>query len=216
MPARNDSFFTKTSARRPPTARQPECSSPGTPRRWPSAPMAWRRRLFRQPPPPGARSTSAHRLARHAVAGATGGGRDCRRSLRLRESIEPAEVAQLVNAGLFNADTSLLAHPRSLGPVDQRSSLRLGSAIAFADGRVAVGAPIRGNGFAIVYPHESIASKEITVGSGQDVRAISNSWGPAVVTNLPAYQPSTIPIDVADLPVGYQPRRRDVRYRRTL
>jgi len=33
--------------------------------------------------------------------------------------IEPAEVAQLVNAGLFNADTSLLAHPRSLGPVDK-------------------------------------------------------------------------------------------------
>jgi outer membrane usher protein len=87
--------------------------------------------------------------------------------------------------------------------VDQRSSLRVGSAIAFADGRVAVGAPIRGNGFAIVYPHESIASKEITVGSGQDVRARSDSWGPAVVTNLPAYQPSTIPIDVADLPVGY-------------
>lgn len=85
----------------------------------------------------------------------------------------------------------------------QRTSLRVGSAIAFADGKVAVGAPIRGNAFAIVYPHESLAGKDILVGSLDQIRAKADRFGPAVVTDLPAYSGTTLAIDVADLPVGY-------------
>jgi outer membrane usher protein len=90
-----------------------------------------------------------------------------------------------------------------LQPGQQRTSLQVGTSIAFADGHVAIGAPITGDAFAIVYPHESIADKTITVGSDDDVRAVADGWGPAVVTNLPAYAPSTIPVDADDLPTGY-------------
>jgi outer membrane usher protein len=89
------------------------------------------------------------------------------------------------------------------GDADQRTSARVGTSLAFADGKFGVGQPIRGNGFAVVYPHESIQGKEITVGTGEDVRARANGWGNAVVADVPAYSPSSIPIDVADLPVGY-------------
>jgi len=73
----------------------------------------------------------------------------------------------------------------------------------FADGRFGVSQPVRGNGFAILYPHESIAGKTVTVGSQEEVQARSDWLGPAVVANIPAYTTSNLPIDVADLPVGY-------------
>ena len=85
----------------------------------------------------------------------------------------------------------------------QHSSLSFGTAIAFADGHAAIGPPVRGDGFAIVYPHPSIAGKEITVGTNEDIRAKSDGLGPALVTNVPAYTQSSLPVDVADLPLGY-------------
>ena len=88
-------------------------------------------------------------------------------------------------------------------PTDQRTSVRVGTALAFADGKFGIGQPIRGNGFAIVYPHESIGDKTVTVGTGDDVRARTDWLGAAVVPDVPAYSSSTIPVDVADLPVGY-------------
>jgi outer membrane usher protein len=99
-------------------------------------------------------------------------------------------------------DGASLSH-FSLEPTDQRSSLRVGTALAFADGKLGIGQPIRGNGFAIVYPHENIGDKTVTVGTGDDVRARTDWLGPAVVPDVPAYSASSIPIDVADLPVGY-------------
>lgn len=85
----------------------------------------------------------------------------------------------------------------------QRTSLRVGTAIAFAGDKVAVGAPVRGGAFAIVAPHESIAGKEIIVGTPDNVRAKADGLGNALVTDIPAYNPTTVPIDVADLPIGY-------------
>lgn len=88
-------------------------------------------------------------------------------------------------------------------PTDQRTSVRVGTALVFADGAFGVSQPIRGNGFAIVQPHESIADKTVSVGTGEDVRAKSDWLGPAVVADVPAYTNTTIPVDVADLPIGY-------------
>lgn len=85
----------------------------------------------------------------------------------------------------------------------QRSSLRIGTAVAFADGAIAIGPPIRGGAFAIVNPHESIAGKEIVIGDAERPRARSDWLGPALVTDLPAYHPASLPVDVADLPIGY-------------
>jgi outer membrane usher protein len=88
-------------------------------------------------------------------------------------------------------------------PLEQRSSLRVGTSVVFADGKFGIGQPVRGNGFAIIYPHDSIAKNAISVGTGEDVRAHSDFLGYPVVTDIPAYTRSTIPIDVADLPIGY-------------
>ena len=88
-------------------------------------------------------------------------------------------------------------------PSDQRTTVRVGTALVFADGHFGLGAPIRSNGFAIVTPHESIAEKEVTVGAPDFVRARSGALGPAVITDIPAYTPTVLPIDVADLPLGY-------------
>ncbi len=85
----------------------------------------------------------------------------------------------------------------------QRALVRAGSSIVFADGKVAIGAPVRSGSFAIISPHESIAGKEITVGEADSMRAKSDWLGPAVVTDLPSYSPSSIGIDVANLPTGY-------------
>jgi outer membrane usher protein len=110
-----------------------------------------------------------------------------------------AEVRVMHSTGLsgvsydvFNADAG-----------DQRTSLRIGSAVVFADGHVAVGAPVRGGAFALVYPHSSIADKEVSVGGDGYAVAQADSLGPAVVGGLPAYLPSTVAVDVADLPLGY-------------
>lgn len=84
----------------------------------------------------------------------------------------------------------------------QRTSVRAGASIAFADGKVAIGAPIRG-GFAIIHPHKSLEGKEIRVGSENHTLAKADSWGPAVVPNLPAYAQTTLPVDVDQLPLGY-------------
>ncbi|MEQ1672039.1 MAG: fimbria/pilus outer membrane usher protein, partial [Hyphomicrobium sp.] len=71
----------------------------------------------------------------------------------------------------------------------QRTSLRAGTAIAFAGGKFAIGAPVRGGAFAIVAPHESIANKDIMVGAPGNERAAANAWGNALVTDIPAYMP---------------------------
>jgi outer membrane usher protein len=86
---------------------------------------------------------------------------------------------------------------------EQRSSLRLGTGLAFAGSRFAMGQPIRGGAFAIVHPHESLADKEVVIGGNGEVRARANEFGPALVPDLPVYTPNSIPVDVADLPVGY-------------
>ncbi len=79
----------------------------------------------------------------------------------------------------------------------------LGAGRDFADGAFGIGQPVRGNGFAIVEAHQSIAGKTVTVGAGEDVRARSDWLGSAVVSDVPAYTNSTLAVDVADLPVGY-------------
>jgi outer membrane usher protein len=86
--------------------------------------------------------------------------------------------------------------------VDQRTTLTAGTAVAFADGAFAVGRPI-GNGFAIVEPHTSLDGSTITIGAQSRNGAASDFLGPALVSDLSPYSAAHLPIDVADLPVGY-------------
>lgn len=102
-----------------------------------------------------------------------------------------------------NADLAGPLPGQSRSTTFQRSTLRIASSIAFADGVVAVGAPIRGNAFALIHPHASLASKKIVAGSFEHARAYADQYGPGVVGDLPAYSQTSIPIDVDGLPVGY-------------
>ncbi len=100
------------------------------------------------------------------------------------------------------ASMYLSADAGSRAITDQRTSLRLGTAIAFADGHVAVGRPIT-NGFAIVTSHDSIASHRLMLGDHTDPTGYNDALGPALVPDLPDYTPRTLRYDVEDLPVGY-------------
>jgi outer membrane usher protein len=110
-----------------------------------------------------------------------------------------AEVRVSHSAG---ADSITVPGFKAVGE-DERTSVRVGSAIAFADGMVAVGAPIRGGSFAIIKPHTTLAGKEVVVGGENAVRAKTDWLGPALMSNLPSYSNTNIPVDVTDLPVGY-------------
>ncbi len=114
-----------------------------------------------------------------------------------------AEVRVSHHSDLSGRETGQSQSRNGVSFQQQRSTLRVGSAIAFADGVVAVGPPVRGEAFAIVHPHESLASKTIAAGGFETPRAYADTYGPGLVGDLPAFSPSTIPVDVADLPIGY-------------
>jgi outer membrane usher protein len=110
------------------------------------------------------------------------------------------EIRVSQNSSFDSAFGAESAHPAT---AINRTAVRMGTAVAFADGQVAFGAPVRGNGFAIVHTHDSLSGKPITVGDGNSPRALANGLGPALVGDLPAYVQNTLPVDVADLPAGY-------------
>jgi outer membrane usher protein len=95
---------------------------------------------------------------------------------------------------------------------DQRTTLQLGTAIAFADGHAAIGPPITGpGGFAIVAPHDSLSDNRIVLGSSKRPRAHTDAFGPAIVGALPSYRTSRLTYDVDGLPLGYDLGSRDFR-----
>ncbi len=86
---------------------------------------------------------------------------------------------------------------------DQRTSLRLETAIAVADGHVAVGRPVS-NGFAIVSPHHGLVDNTISVGKATGgYQARTDLLGPALLPSIPSFTLNRIEYDVADLPSGY-------------
>jgi outer membrane usher protein len=86
---------------------------------------------------------------------------------------------------------------------DQRTSLRLETAIAVADGHVAVGRPVS-NGFAIVSPHGGLDDNRISVGKGTSgYQAQTDFLGPALLPSVSSYTLNRVEYDVADLPPGY-------------
>lgn len=89
------------------------------------------------------------------------------------------------------------------GDTRQRTSITAGTAIAFAGDKLAVGAPVRGNAFAILAPHRSLGDREVIAGNMDAVRAAADEWGNGLVSDIPAYMPSATTIDVPDLPIGY-------------
>lgn len=105
-----------------------------------------------------------------------------------------AEVG-LSHQTLFNPDTSSIS--------DQRTALRAGASLAFADGRFAVSRPIN-DSFAMLAPHRSLDSAQVYADPQDRFYSARSGWfGPAVVADLGAYSPRTVTFDVPEAPPGY-------------
>lgn len=85
---------------------------------------------------------------------------------------------------------------------DERSALRLGGAIAIADGAVSIGRPIN-DGFAVVAPHRSLRGASVVVEPTPDgYLAETGRFGSAIAPNLPSYSEQTLTIDAPEAPMG--------------
>jgi outer membrane usher protein len=89
------------------------------------------------------------------------------------------------------------------GLSDQRSSLRGGTAIVFADGHFALSRPVY-DSFAIVATHPSLAGHRVEI-QPQEGHYTSRSglFGPAVASDLTSYSDRAVTFDVPDAPAGY-------------
>ena len=73
----------------------------------------------------------------------------------------------IIGAGQGGIATAFLLQREHVGGVlvvDENPIGQEGPWRTFADGHIGIGPPVRGNGFALVYPHASLADKAITVG----------------------------------------------------
>lgn len=89
------------------------------------------------------------------------------------------------------------------GPsTNQRSSFRIGTSIALADGEVSIGRPIY-DSFAIVKPHKSLGDADVRVEPTPfGYTANSGTLGTATMPSLSSYSERTIPVDVSNAPPG--------------
>lgn len=86
---------------------------------------------------------------------------------------------------------------------DMRTTVRLGTALAFAGGRVAIGRPVQ-DAFLIADPHRSLAHGQLRVDpQGRSAGASSGALGPALTGALSAYSPRLLVYDVPEAPPGY-------------
>ncbi|WP_354089870.1 hypothetical protein [Brevundimonas faecalis] len=107
----------------------------------------------------------------------------------------------------FDASLSHYAFGQDFSSIgdEQVTTLRLGSSIATAGGKVAVGRNIY-DSFAIVYPHRTLNDHRVIVGEsferGEYVSR-SGALGPAVSNTLTSYVNQSVRYDVLDAPLGY-------------
>ena len=104
---------------------------------------------------------------------------------------------------LFIHDETLPTGTGSQASLERRSSIRFGTALAYADGHFAVSRPIN-DAFAMVVPHANLAGYTIGVQPvGGHFAAEAGLLGPAVVYNLSSYQIQPVNVAASDLPLGY-------------
>lgn len=86
---------------------------------------------------------------------------------------------------------------------DQRTSLRAGTSLAFADGAVGVSRPIY-DSFALVRAHKSLKGENVYIDPRDEFfSARSGLLGAAVSSELSAYSPRVLTFDVPEAPAGY-------------
>ena len=127
------------------------------------------------------------------------------RAPRDGEDAENAVEASLGYVGnRFQINTS---HSRDFTrPSDMRHvhhSAALGTAIAFADGKVAMGRPVRG-AYALVDKHPALTDSKLRMSPSENGDAAeSDGLGPLIVSDISAYAQTRIAYDVDEVPDGY-------------
>jgi outer membrane usher protein len=119
----------------------------------------------------------------------------------------------------FSADT-VGSFGRSLlsdSPARSRLSITLGTALAFADGRVAISRPIT-DSFVIISPHPSLSGQTLEVNSGNGIPAAKTDLlGAAVLPEVLSYDEQRVETTAPKLPpwinLGPQPRYITTAYR---
>jgi outer membrane usher protein len=90
-----------------------------------------------------------------------------------------------------------------VGVTDVRSSARLGTSIAMADGSVGIGRPIF-DSFSLFKTHETLGDARIVVEpSAEGAQAQSDALGPAVLSDMGSHSLRTVTYDVPNAPAGY-------------
>lgn len=88
---------------------------------------------------------------------------------------------------------------------EQVTSLRVGTSISTAGGKVAIGRNIY-DSFAILYPHQSLEDRPVIVGESFErgnYTSRSGALGPAVSNSLTSYVDQSVRYDVLGVPAGY-------------
>ena len=107
----------------------------------------------------------------------------------------------------FDASLSHTTFGQSFSNIteEQVTTLRIGSSIATAGGKVALGRNVY-DSFAIVYPHETLGDHSVIVGESFQrgaYTARSGALGPALANTLTSYVNQSVRYDVLDAPLGY-------------
>jgi outer membrane usher protein len=107
----------------------------------------------------------------------------------------------------FDASLSHSAFGESFSNIteEQVTTLRIGSSIATAGGKVAVGRNVY-DSFAIVYPHQTLGANPVIVGESFQrgaYTARSGALGPALANSLASYVDQSVRYDALDVPLGY-------------
>ena len=121
----------------------------------------------------------------------------------------PANVSGTVNyvGNRFDAAVSHAAYGENFSNVTDEhvSSVRVGSALAFAGGKFAVSRPIY-DSFALVQAHDTLGGRKTIIGDNFErgtYMGRSGALGPAVANTLASYVNQTVYYDVMDVPPGY-------------
>lgn len=121
----------------------------------------------------------------------------------------PGSVSGQVDyiANRFDASLSHTGFGQSFSNItdEQVTSLRIGTSISTAGGKVAIGRNIY-DSFAILYPHQSLEDKPVIVGESFErgnYTSRSGALGPAVSNTLSSYVDQSVRYDVLGVPPGY-------------
>lgn len=123
-----------------------------------------------------------------------------------RDSGDSRLTGELSRTG-YRAETSIshdVSVPRSnLTEAERVTSARIGTAVVFAGGHVALSRPIT-DGFAIIVPHPSLKGQTIGINPRGERAYVAeaDAFGPAVIPDLTSYQVRRVLVDVPDLAIG--------------